>query len=302
MPTSPDFWRNLRRDFEAVQAAASTLPPVAPYRTTTFRVWWSSSPPLAWATREQLPSNWTWYFAPDASLRVRLEAIALRGAKQLGFDSADSWFDKLRESEFVQFQITVSSRSTRADGVVVESVSGEIDDVLKHSITLCHLLEADADVYVASHARGGSVPSAQDAVNGTHPSQMWDVFVSHSSADKPRVRDVVTALRSEGLSVWLDEEQIQFGDRVTEKIETGLARSKRIIVCLSPMLATSNWVRAEYGSYLNEEFTRQGNARVIPLVIEPVTTNEIPVLLRDKLRADFAVPSEWERLLATLRS
>jgi hypothetical protein len=128
MMTDSSFWRLLRADFEILQ----------PHK---FGLVWSSVPPLN-AKREPLDSNWSWYSFPDASLAARLSALALRGAKALGYDSEDAWYDEVRRSKFVHFTITGSGFETRSDGVKVESVSGSIVDVVKESITLCHTLEA----------------------------------------------------------------------------------------------------------------------------------------------------------------
>jgi TIR domain len=43
---------------------------------------------------------------------------------------------------------------------------------------------------------------------------LWDVFLSHSSRDKPRVRRLAESLRGAGLQVWLDEWVIQPGDDI----------------------------------------------------------------------------------------
>ncbi len=48
-------------------------------------------------------SHWAWWKFPDESLKARLSAIALRGARALGYDSEDAWYDELRRSEFVGF-------------------------------------------------------------------------------------------------------------------------------------------------------------------------------------------------------
>jgi TIR domain len=130
----------------------------------------------------------------------------------------------------------------------------------------------------------------------------WDVFLSHSSADKPKVREIAKALKDEGLRVWFDEEQIDLGERVTEKIEEGLNYSRRVIVCLSPNLGRSNWLRSEYGPYINDEISRKAAVRVIPLVIEAVDIENIPVLLLDKLRVEYGSPDGWNKLLEKLRN
>ncbi|BAZ31059.1 WD-repeat protein [Cylindrospermum sp. NIES-4074] len=128
----------------------------------------------------------------------------------------------------------------------------------------------------------------------------WDVFLSHSSADKEKVREVARKFQDQGLQVWLDEEQIHFGDSVTGKIEEGVTCSKNIIVCLSPSLGKSNWCRAEYAPIINNEISRKGSIRVIPLVIESVEPANIPFFLIDKSRVKYSDPNDWQKLLRQL--
>jgi len=52
-----------------------------------------------------------------------------------------------------------------------------------------------------------------------------DVFLSHSSADKPVVRTVAERLRADGLNVWFDDWEIKPGDSIPAKIEEGLEHS-----------------------------------------------------------------------------
>src|ERR1017187_4260411 len=132
MPVDGAFWRSLRADFESLQGY-------------TFSLIWNSSPPLSFAG-EPLDSHWSWLQFPDDSLRSRLSAIALRGARALGDDSEEAWYDRLRTSGFVGFQLSGSTGQRRSDGVIVDSTSGQIDDVVKEAITLCYELEAE-DTY-----------------------------------------------------------------------------------------------------------------------------------------------------------
>jgi hypothetical protein len=130
MVTDSAFWRRLRGDFEGLQPAQFTLT-------------WSSHLPRNFFKRERLQSQWTWWRFPDESLRARLCAIALRGAKALGYESEDAWFDRLREADFVKLKLAGHSLETQPDGSMLELRDGSIDDVVKQSITLCHVLEAD---------------------------------------------------------------------------------------------------------------------------------------------------------------
>jgi hypothetical protein len=123
------FWRQLREDFES-------LPP------GEYIVTWNSHPPRT-LNGTQLRGHWAWWRFPDESLRARLCAIALRGAKALGSGSEDAWFDRLREADFVMFKLCGDTVEQLPDGSVQESRDGSIYDVVKHSITLCHMLEAE---------------------------------------------------------------------------------------------------------------------------------------------------------------
>ncbi len=129
----------------------------------------------------------------------------------------------------------------------------------------------------------------------------WDVFISHATPDKEKIRKIVSKLRSEDLRVWVDEEQIKFGDGVVNKIQEGLNYSRRLIVCLSQSLGKSNWCRNEYEALINTEITLHGT-KVIPLVIENVEYDNIPPLLRDKRRAEYSSSLDWSKLIEQLRS
>ena len=130
----------------------------------------------------------------------------------------------------------------------------------------------------------------------------WDVFISHSSNDKEKVREIVSKLKSEGLKVWLDEEQIDIVDNVLEKIEEGLKYSNYIIASLSPSYGKSSWCQGEYRPIMNGEISRTDKKRVIALVIEDVKFDDIPVILRDKYRVDYNSPNDWKKLVNKLQS
>jgi TIR domain len=130
----------------------------------------------------------------------------------------------------------------------------------------------------------------------------YDIFLSHSSKDVEVVRDVVVRMKEAGLKVWVDHEQLYYGDSITEKIEDGLSRSRRVVVCLSRNLKSSNWCRKEYGALLHRECSGKAKRRVIPLRLDDCPDDEIPVLLYDKKWADYGDDREFGDLLQFLRS
>ncbi|MFI6476579.1 toll/interleukin-1 receptor domain-containing protein [Nonomuraea sp. NPDC050663] len=127
-----------------------------------------------------------------------------------------------------------------------------------------------------------------------------DVFLCHSSADKEPARQIAKSFAARGIRYWLDEEQITFGDRVVERIEDGLRRSRYVVPCISSNLASSGWARAEYGAILNAELGGDSERVVIPLVLDDSDAEYVPPLLRDKKRAFYANQTEFEHFLRFL--
>lgn len=138
--------------------------------------------------------------------------------------------------------------------------------------------------------------------DGTSEHHAFHAFLSHSSADKETVLKVVAAFKTAGISYWIDHEQIKFGDGIVGKIEEGLRKSKYVIVCLSKHLASSGWCRAEYSPILYREFSGNTLRRVIPLSLDGSNDGDsVPLLLSDKMRADFTIPASFSALLKFLR-
>jgi TIR domain-containing protein len=77
----------------------------------------------------------------------------------------------------------------------------------------------------------------------------YDVFLSHSSKDKPVVRSLAERLRADGLRVWLDDWEIRPGDSIPAKIEEGLEHSRVLVLCMSAHAFGSDWSRLESYTY-----------------------------------------------------
>jgi hypothetical protein len=146
MRTDDTVWRNLRDEFERL--------PLGEFH-------------LSW---DEVPGGveWAWFGYPNETLRTRICAIARRAAGCLGLHSEWDWFDRVRRADFVDDGITGWSKSKRADETYAEGPSGVIEDVVKHSITLCHLLEAEAESAVKSDptAPRGHSPLRKRATRG----------------------------------------------------------------------------------------------------------------------------------------
>lgn len=95
----------------------------------------------------------------------------------------------------------------------------------------------------------------------------YDVFLSHSSKDKPVVRAIAERLRADGLRVWFDSWVLTPGDNISAKIEEGLEYSRVLVLCISAHAFGSDWAGLESGTFrfrdpLNKE------RRFIPLRLD----------------------------------
>ena len=95
----------------------------------------------------------------------------------------------------------------------------------------------------------------------------YDVFLSHSSKDKPIVRELAERLRADGVRVWLDEWIIKPGDSIPIKIAQGLEHSRILVLAISANASESDWVEFEHQTVLFNDPTNK-KRRFIPLKID----------------------------------
>src|SRR3954451_9414602 len=94
----------------------------------------------------------------------------------------------------------------------------------------------------------------------------YDVFLSHNSKDKPRVRKLAEDLRDAGLRVWFDEWVLKPGDDIYLSIERGLEAARAQVLCLSSAALGSEWVTLERSTVLFRDPTN-ADRRFFPLLL-----------------------------------
>ncbi|MDO9519210.1 MAG: toll/interleukin-1 receptor domain-containing protein [Pseudohongiella sp.] len=109
-------------------------------------------------------------------------------------------------------------------------------------------------------------------------------FLSHSSADKPFIRQLAADLTANGIGVWLDEQRIRVGDSIPDKIAQGLAESDYFLIGMSQKSSESAWVQKELNNALMSEVQRR-NVHVLPLKLDDTS---MPQIISDKKYADFS--------------
>jgi len=113
-----------------------------------------------------------------------------------------------------------------------------------------------------------------------------DIFISHSTKNKPFVRQLVKDFESNGISAWVDEAELFIGDSLIDKIQENIDRCKFFAIIISKDMQNSSWVKTELKQALEMEI-RENKVKILPIFLEHT---EIPGFLRDKLYADF---SKW---------
>ncbi len=124
-------------------------------------------------------------------------------------------------------------------------------------------------------------------------------FLSHSSLDKPFIRQLAADLTANGIDVWLDEQRIRVGDSVPEKIAQGLAGSDFFLIGVSEHSVNSPWVQKELSNALVSEVQRR-KVHILPLKLDD---SPMPQIINDKKYADFSKSYKigLDELLNTLK-
>jgi len=111
-------------------------------------------------------------------------------------------------------------------------------------------------------------------MNKSHTPKKFNIFISHSRQDREWTRQLTTALRGRGLSVWLDEDQIKPGEEWGRKILEGLQKSSHVVFLVGRGAAGSNAVALELGMAL------AAGKRIIPVIDTGVARDDIPGPIR----------------------
>jgi hypothetical protein len=135
-----------------------------------------------------------------------------------------------------------------------------------------------------------------------HTEPAYDVFISYSHRDSEVVVAIDTALRLNGLQVFLDRRDISLGDRLVEAVFEGIAGARTQLVVLSPSSVASNWVREEL--YAGRSRAIDEQLRVIPVLVEhcsvPPALAHLKYLDLTEWLTDRSFRRGMSELLATL--
>jgi hypothetical protein len=129
------------------------------------------------------------------------------------------------------------------------------------------------------------------------------VFISHSRHDKPVVHKLMEYLSYQKIDAWLDDDEIQPGDKIRKRISDGLKGSSALVVVISPNSISSEWVRYEIAQFV----AGGANRKIIPVLVG-AKVSDLPTPFRelqDFSYVDLSDPDDWheniERLASALK-
>lgn len=108
------------------------------------------------------------------------------------------------------------------------------------------------------------------------------IFVSYCHKNKVVVRDIIDNLRSYGLDFWIDEEQIDVGDRLMERIDKGMREADIPMVFLSNATKESMYAKHELQTFFSQIIYQTGDRKNWYIVkLDDVNPNDILLGLGD---------------------
>jgi hypothetical protein len=110
-----------------------------------------------------------------------------------------------------------------------------------------------------------------------------DIFISHSSRDKPAALRLATTLNFCAVDVWLDDWELEVGQSLMDEIAEAMDESRYIAILITDNYNKTVWTKTEYKKAVSRE-QKEGRTVMLPLIVGEA---EIPDFLEDKLYIDL---------------
>ncbi|WP_332872536.1 TIR domain-containing anti-phage reverse transcriptase [Pontibaca salina] len=159
----------------------------------------------------------------------------------------------------------------------IKQVRGEGDPVLSKLCKQAMEANPNSSDWIKEHA---------------HMIHEFDLFLSHASEDKPRVRKLHDKLVGLGVKVFFDESSISWGDSIVEQINIGLMKSNFFVPFLSNTFAEKGWTNKELNSAISININRKG--RILPICDHDFHVGQNYPLLADILYESWPSPDADE--------
>ena len=110
-----------------------------------------------------------------------------------------------------------------------------------------------------------------------------DIFISHSSRDKPAALRLATTLNFCAVDVWLDDWELEVAQSLSDEIAKAMNDSRYIAILITENYNTTVWTKTEYKKALARE-QKENRTVMLPLIVGEA---QIPDFLEDKIYIDL---------------
>jgi hypothetical protein len=110
-----------------------------------------------------------------------------------------------------------------------------------------------------------------------------DIFISHSSRDKPVASHLAVTLNFCAIDVWLDDWELEVGQSLTDEIAKAMEGSRFIAILITENYNKTVWTKTEYKKALARE-QKENRTVMLPLIVGEA---QIPEFLEDKIYIDL---------------
>src|SRR5947209_12007225 len=100
--------------------------------------------------------------------------------------------------------------------------------------------------------------------SGRSARPVYQVFVSHATADKWLAKTFCEKIQAAGASTFRDDRDINGGDDIPEAIRTQIKQSRELVVLLTPESVDRPWVLLEVGA----AWCWRRNYRIVPILCQ----------------------------------
>ncbi|MBE7380707.1 MAG: toll/interleukin-1 receptor domain-containing protein [Leptolyngbya sp. SIO1E4] len=116
------------------------------------------------------------------------------------------------------------------------------------------------------------------------PEQQFDVFLAHSSKDKPLIRQIYRQLKTRGIRPWLDEEEIAPGTKFQDEIQQAIKQIKTAAIFFGKG-GLGGWQALELKSFISQCVER--NIPIIPVLLPGVENIPEELIFLQEFHAVF---------------
>lgn len=104
------------------------------------------------------------------------------------------------------------------------------------------------------------------------------IFLSHSHKDRHSATELQVVLKTQGAETYLDQDKIQAGDILPERIREGISWCDTFLLICSASAASSTWVRMEW------KMAYELRKKIVPYCLD---SSPLPSELKDLVYIDF---------------